>query len=311
MSDYMAYCTDCKTQTEVVDDHTSGDTICTDCGLVLDHHFIDQTCEWRTFADSEKDDHDPNRVGNVSNPLLSHGNLSTTIVAKPGQKLADEFNRKNHDSLTNPDKVLTEGFESISRMAERLSIGKSSRIRADEIYKNLLDKKSCKGKNVKSILAACLFVACKESKMPRTAKEICSVAQGVSRKEINRAADFIKKHTEIDVIATAGCLNGSGLVRRFCSNLGMKNQDMKAVQEALENSKEVDIRRSPCSILAAIIFIIAQLSGQKIAIRDIAMASQVAEQTIKKSYKDIRPHASRVVPRWYAKECDLNKLCKA
>ncbi|XP_050220726.1 transcription initiation factor IIB-like [Mercurialis annua] len=310
MSDYMAYCTDCKTQTEVVDDHMSGDTICTNCGLVLDHHFIDQTCEWRTFADSEKDDHDPNRVGNVSNPLLTHGNLSTTIVAQPGQKLTDEFIFKNHELLTNPDKILTEGFESISRMADRLSIGKSSKIRADEIYKNLVDKKSCKGKNVKSILAACLFVACKESKLPRTVKEICSVAQGVSKKEINRAADFIKKQTDIDIIASAECSNGRGLVRRFCSNLGMKNQDMKAVQEALENSKEVDIRRSPCSILAAIIFIIAQLSGQKIPLRDIAMASQVAEQTIKKSYKDIHPHASRVVPRWYAKECDLNKLCR-
>ncbi|XP_050211373.1 transcription initiation factor IIB-like [Mercurialis annua] len=306
MSDYTAYCSDCKTNTEVVEDRASGDTICTNCGLVLDHHFIDQTCEWRTFADSEKDDHDPNRVGNVSNPLLTHGNLSTTITAP---KFSDaKTDRLIFDTLTNPDKILTKGFESIGAMADRLSVGKIAKIRADEIYKILLDKKSCKGKNVKSILAGCLFVACKETKLPRTVKEICSAAEGVSIRDINKAADFIRKQTEIDIIASSGCLNGSGLVRRFCSKLGMKNKEMKAVQEALENCKEFDIRRSPCSILAAIIFIITQLSGCKIGLGDIAMAAQVAEQTIKKSYKDIHPYASRVVPRWYAVEDDLKRL---
>uniref|UniRef100_A0A2N9EW33 TFIIB-type domain-containing protein n=1 Tax=Fagus sylvatica TaxID=28930 RepID=A0A2N9EW33_FAGSY len=60
MSD--AYCSDCKRQTEVVFDHSAGDTVCSECGLVLESHSIDETSEWRTFA-NESGDNDPVRVG--------------------------------------------------------------------------------------------------------------------------------------------------------------------------------------------------------------------------------------------------------
>lgn len=45
-----AYCSDCKRSTEVVFDHSAGDTVCSECGLVLESHSIDETSEWRTFA---------------------------------------------------------------------------------------------------------------------------------------------------------------------------------------------------------------------------------------------------------------------
>ncbi|KAF2313660.1 hypothetical protein GH714_012629 [Hevea brasiliensis] len=68
------------------------------------------------------------------------------------------------------------------------------------------------------------------------------------RKEISRAVEVIKKHVEVDT----GTLHASELLRRFCSNLGMKNQAMKAVQQADENSEEIDIRGNPKSISAVI-----------------------------------------------------------
>ncbi|KAK0606667.1 hypothetical protein LWI29_002461 [Acer saccharum] len=51
--------------------------------------------------------------------------------------------------------------------------------------------------------------------------------------------------------------------RRFCSNLGMTNQAVKAAQEAVQKSEELDIRRSPISVAAAIIYMITQLSDDK------------------------------------------------
>ena len=67
-----AFCTDCKKNTEVVFDHSAGDTVCSECGLVLESHSIDETSEWRTFA-NESGDNDPVRVGGPSNPLLTDG----------------------------------------------------------------------------------------------------------------------------------------------------------------------------------------------------------------------------------------------
>ncbi|MED6208530.1 Transcription initiation factor IIB [Stylosanthes scabra] len=91
--------------------------------------------------------------------------------------------------------------------------------------------------------------------------------------------------------------------RRFCSHLGMNNRAVKAAQEAVQKLEEFDIRRSPISIAAEVIYIITQLSNDKKALKG------VAEGTIRNSYKDLYPHVSKIIPNWYAKEDDLKNLC--
>ncbi|PKI31629.1 hypothetical protein CRG98_048011, partial [Punica granatum] len=171
--------------------------------------------------------------------------------------------------------------------------------RANEIYKKVEDQKSSRGRNQDALLAACLYIACRQEDKPRTVKEICSVANGATKKEIGRAKEYIVKQLGLE----------KGQSRRFCSNVGMNNQAVKAAQEAVQKSEEFDIRRSPISIAAAVIYIITQLSDEKKPLRDISLATGVAEGTIRNSYKDLYPHISKIIPSWYAKEEDLKNLC--
>ena len=93
--------------------------------------------------------------------------------------------------------------------------------RANEIYKKVEDQKPLRGRNQDAILAACLYIACRQEDKPRTVKgichlrtlihpiclafneilttqspEICSVANGATKKEIGRAKEFIVKQLE-------------------------------------------------------------------------------------------------------------------
>lgn len=43
-------------------------------------------------------------------------------------------------------------------------------------------------------------------------------------------------------------------------------------------------------------------------VADISIATTVAEGTIKNAYRDLYPHAARIIPEWYAKERDLKNL---
>ncbi|PON32834.1 TFIIB transcription factor [Parasponia andersonii] len=144
--------------------------------------------------------------------------------------------------------------------------------------------------------------------------EICFVANGAAKKEIGRAKEYIVKQlglknsrTEEDFIV--GGIHAGDFMRRFCSNLGVNNQAVKAAQEAGKKSEDFDIRRSPISIAAAVIYIITQLSDDKKPLKDISVATGVAEGTIRNSYKDLYPHMSKIIPNWYAKEEDLKNLC--
>lgn len=307
-----AFCSDCKKHTEVVFDRSAGDTVCSECGLVLESHSIDETSEWRTFA-NESNDNDPVRVGGPTNPLLSDGGLST-VISKPngttGDYLSSSLGRwQNRGS--NPDRGLILAFKTIATMADRLGLVSTIKDRASEIYKKVEDQKSSRGRNQDAILAACLYIACRQEDKPRTVKEICSVANGATKKEIGRAKEYIVKQLESEMgqAVEMGTIHAGDFLRRFCSNLGMNNQAMKAAQEAVQKSEEIDIRRSPISIAAAVIYIITQLSEEKKPLRDISLATGVAEGTIRNAYKDLHPHISKIIPTWYAKEDDLKNLC--
>ncbi|KAK9104192.1 hypothetical protein Scep_021036 [Stephania cephalantha] len=356
-----SYCPDCKKCTEVVFDHSAGDTVCFECGLVLEAHSIDETSEWRTFA-NESADNDPVRVGGPTNPLLADGGLST-VISKPngasGDFLSSSLSRwQNRGS--NPDRSLIQAFKTIAIMADRanlwdfdviecgigerlnlvatikvhfanipllaecfLNTGTSPSIsymiylkvllkdRANEIYKKVEDLKSIRGRNQDAILAACLYIACRQEDKPRTVKEICSVANGATKKEIGRAKEYIVKQLELEMGQSMemGTIHAGDFLRRFCSNLNMTNAAVKAAQEAVQKSEELDIRRSPISIAAAVIYMITQLSDDKKLLRDISIATGVAEGTIRNSYKDLYPYASRLIPTSFAKEEDLRNLC--
>lgn len=112
------YCPDCKRSTEVVFDHSAGDTVCSECGLVLEAHSIDETSEWRTFA-NESGDNDPVRVGGPTNPLLADSGL-VTVISKNGAS-GGEFSRWQTRSA-NPDRSLIQAFKAIGTMADRFGL---------------------------------------------------------------------------------------------------------------------------------------------------------------------------------------------
>ena len=114
------FCRDCNKLTEVVFDHSAGDTICSECGLVLEAHSIDETSEWRTFA-NESNDHDPARVGGPVNPLLSDGGLST-VISKPNGTSSGFLSSslgKWQTRGSNSDRHLIEAFKAIAIMSDR------------------------------------------------------------------------------------------------------------------------------------------------------------------------------------------------
>lgn len=310
-----SYCSDCKKTTQVVYDHSTGDTICCECGLVLEAHVIDDTSEWRNFAVewSSSEDRDPSRVGAASNPLLNHTHLSTTI-SKPLDSAAGHAWHLKTAGGSNPDQTLIRGFGAIETMADRLSIVATIKHRASEIYKKVEDHKAIKGrKNREAILAACLYIACNEDHKPRTLKEICSVANGACQKEIIRAKKFIENQFKEEIrdgtMAAGTSLRAGDVAGRFCSSLSMKHRSIKAAREALEASEQLDIRRTPITVAAAVIYIITQLSSddQK-DIKDISAATGTAVTTIRHAYKDVYPYASRLIPSWFAQEQDLKNL---
>lgn len=111
------FCQECKAFTQTVLDRSTGDTVCTECALVVDHHYVDLTSEWRVFAD-DTDGEDKVRVGGASNPLLGdEGGLAPTLISKTNGKPA--LFSVARAQANDPHRALIQAFGTISAMANR------------------------------------------------------------------------------------------------------------------------------------------------------------------------------------------------
>ncbi|TKY65102.1 Transcription initiation factor IIB [Spatholobus suberectus] len=317
------YCSDCKTYTPSVYDHNAGDTICSECGLVLESRSIDQAPEWgRLYCykeqddDNDDDDYKGSRVTDPFNPLLltSGASLGTLIADPPS---SDNNNNMvpsvNQWEITNDRKDcnLISALRTMEQMANNLGLVWTIRNHAKELYKKAEEGRIFgRYRNPRAYIVACLYLACQEEGFPRTLKEIHTVAEGVKVKEINKAVRAFKKHLEVGRNYDK-TTHAKDMARRFCSNLGLDNRVINAVKEVVQKSQELDVRRNPTSILAATIYMVTQLSENKIhfrAVKEVAQACKVAEGTLKKVYKDLYPLASVLIPNWYANVEDIKRL---
>ncbi|KAI7998301.1 Transcription initiation factor IIB-2 [Camellia lanceoleosa] len=106
---------------EVVFDHSAGDTVCSECGLMLESHSINETFEWKTFA-NESGSNDPVRVGGPTNPLLTDGGLFA-VFSKPNDVTSNFLSSSLgcwQNRSSNLDRSLILAFKTIITMSDRL-----------------------------------------------------------------------------------------------------------------------------------------------------------------------------------------------
>lgn len=290
----------------LIEDYRAGDMICSECGLVVGDRVVDVGSEWRTFS-NEKSNSDPSRVGAAQNPLLSGGDLSTIIERVPqGNSAGDGYSKyHNRGGLTGADRSLMNAFREIGVMADRINLPRKIVDRANELFKQVHEQKSLKGRSNDAIASACLYIACRQEGVPRTFKEICAISK-ISKKEIGRCFKLILKalETSVDLITTADFMS------RFCSNLGLPSDVQKAATHIARKAVDLDLvpGRSPISVAAAAIYMASQASEEKRSQKEIGDIAGVADVTIRQSYRLIYLRAAELFPSDFKFITPVDKL---
>lgn len=319
-------CPDCQEfPPNIVEEFSSGDSVCGSCGLVLGDRIIDTRSEWRTFANDESGGDDPSRVGSAANPLLNGAQLETSISFGDGGQRSRELNRA-HAKLTNnkSNKNLKEAYQRITAICGPLGLTGDIIETTQQLFKATEDNKMFKGKNHDAIIAGCLFIACRQLGSPRTFKEI-NRATRVSKKEVGRTFKLLqgffvqqKKIKAGGVIPGGGKL-GSIIVRvlyanaaaviglaaigdsyqnkssteakdfvdRYCDQLSLSLWSTKTAKAIAERMSSVGslAGRSPLSAAAACIYMASHLMGDPRTPKEIAGVAQVSDGTIRTAYK--------------------------
>jgi transcription initiation factor TFIIB len=314
-------CKDCKEfPPNLVEEFSSGDMVCGSCGLVLGDRIVDTRSEWRTFSNDDQGNDDPSRVGDGANPLLNGSQLQTTIAFGDGNaRSRDLLRTQGKSSVDKATKGLLAAYKEIGAHCDAVSIPKNVSDTAKHLYKLVDDAKAFKGKSQEAIIAGCIFIACRQCGVPRTFREIYALTK-VSKKDIGRTFKALEKFFAAESATKVGTSAGNGLSSpeyqtttstnakdlclRYCSQLGLNNQQFVKVSQGLADKMSTvgDLAgRSPLSVAAACIYMASYLLGKPKSPKEISQVAGVSDGTIRTAYKYLYQDRERLIePEWIA-----------
>lgn len=292
-------CPECKDPNpKIIEEFGSGDLVCGTCGLVLGDRIVDTRSEWRTFANDEGDD--PSRVGAASDPLMDGIEQLDTLISFRDNNtgIARELQRAaSRSSASRAERNLLSAFREISNMCDSFSLPKTISDIAKQLYKRSDEEKLLRGKSLDAVIAACIFIACRQAHVPRTFREICQLTR-VPKKTIGQCYKALEQAFNLTPGAGAASLQGekSGsvpgtgaedLLVRYCNHLDLPPNVQSIASDIIIEARKHGIAagRSPVSIAGAAIFFACHLLGKTKNIKDIGAVAGVSDGTMRLVYK--------------------------
>ena len=155
---------------------------------------------------------------------------------------------------------------------------------AARIYNYVLQRGLVRGRSMESVIASCLYAACRSYNIPRTLDEMATESD-VERKEIGRTYRFIIRRMTIKVTPSSP----NDYISRFSSilNLSPKTQNhaLRILKKA--SDEELTSGRGPAGIAAAALYVAALLNDEKKTQREVADVAGITEVTIRNRYKEL------------------------
>ncbi|MEM2932628.1 MAG: transcription initiation factor IIB [Candidatus Pacearchaeota archaeon] len=281
-------CPECGSSSFIYDE-TRGELVCSNCGLVVEEQPIERGREWREFEEGK-------RRGRAGAPLSLQKfdlGLSTSIGKNIDlYRLSTEKKTKKFFRLkkwqervgTSIERNLRLAMGELTRIASYLNLPNLIRDEAARVYNMVLQKGFIRGRNMESVIAACIYGACRTYGIPRTLDEITE-ATNVERKEIGRTYRFIIRKLGVKIKPS----DPKDYITRFASILTLSP---KTQQDAIKLLKRKEISelmsgRGPAGIAAAALYVASLLNDERRTQREVADVAGVTEVTIRNRYKEL------------------------
>lgn len=290
-------CRECGS-VDVVTDYSAGDVVCRDCGVILGERIIDDTPEWRSFANDDRggDPAAKSRVGEVADARLDNVSLTTYLVdTRKGKSDAAGDGKKHKRPNITSDcakvKRMQRNMERIQEVADYLALPKKIVEIALDVYAEAEKKGiNMRGPERDSMAVAVLYVACRKSGNARSLKEF-EDASGITKKRIGKS--FMSLTRKLDIEMSQPTMEE--YVQRFCSRLGLPNKTQSIAYDVAKKADTLGLStgKSPIAVAASVIYLVAAYTDVKRSIQEISDVTMIGEKNMKVVCKEL--NKSRVV----------------
>jgi len=267
------------------------ETVCEDCGLVIDEQKIDHGPEWRSFATDEET---LNRTGAPLTVARHDRGLSTKIGRRTdsngnelsGQKrqrlarMRREQTRGRFQSKA--ERNLAHGLGEVRRIASVLELSDSVRDQACQLFRSAQSEDLLRGRSIEAIAAASVYGVCRCNGHSRLLEDVVDAA----RVEQSRVTNAYKTlNTELGLPAQP--VRPSEFIPRLASELEVPAYIRQRARRLAEQSESTGVASGvkPSGFAAACLYKAGREEGRWLTQAEVAEAASVTSTTIR-SHRD-------------------------
>ena len=262
--------------------------VCCKCGT-LQGRFIDAGAEWRYFSGEGGSAYrDPSRCGMPTNDFMPEGSMSTFVGAATSAKNYRDIARITRyqmwNSMPYKERSMCNAIDHLTVRAVNSGISQVIIDEAKVLFKRICELHISRGDNRTGILASSIYVACKNNKVPRSAKEIATMFTTTT----NVITRNCKKFQEVLQLRLA-CSMPCDFVHRFCSQMQLDVRARDACIGVVDRVQEFGLftECSPTSVVAGAIFLVCEHQEKHVDKKNLAAVCGVSEITVTKVYKKL------------------------
>ncbi|MFC7177517.1 transcription initiation factor IIB [Halosegnis marinus] len=280
---------------KVAADAEHGETVCEDCGLVIEEDSIDRGPEWRAFDAAEKDE--KSRVGAPTTNMMHDKGLSTNIGWQDKDAYGNQLSNRQRQKMQrlrtwnerfrtrdSKERNLKQALGEIDRMASALGLPDSVRETSSVIYRRALNENLLPGRSIEGVATASLYAAARQAGTPRSLDEITQVSR-VEKDEIARTYRYVVRELNLEVAPA----DPESYVPRFASDLDLSDESERRARQLLKSAKEAGIHsgKSPVGLAAAAVYAASLLTNEKVTQSDVSEVANISEVTIRNRYHEL------------------------
>jgi transcription initiation factor TFIIB len=281
-------CSACRSEV-VVTDHECGEVICSRCGVVIARLEGSPIQEWRAF--SVDDFYSRCRVGGATSLARYNKGLLTTIGNSRDSKESginfDRIRIWDFRIQTANDRSLKQALPALEHLKESLGLPDTIVEKSAYFYRKAARINLIKGRTVSSVLAASVYLACRELETPRTLNEVSS-ASNVPRKKISRDYRLLV-HTfdpKIPAVDHIRCIT------RIANKVGLSEKTKRMAVKIMRQvvAMQISAGKGPMGIAATVLYIACLQGGEIKTQKELSIAAGVTEVTIRNRYSDLKKY---------------------
>jgi len=286
----------------VVTHEAHGETVCSECGLVVDEDEVDRGPEWRAFDAQEKDK--KSRVGAPTTNTMHDKGLSTNIDWRDKDAYGNSLGARQREKMQrlrkwnerfrtrdSKERNLKQALGEIDRMASALGLPKNVRETASVIYRRALDEDLLPGRSIEGVSTAAVYAAARQAGVPRSLDEIADVSR-VEKNEVARTYRYVVRELGLEVQPA----DPESYVPRFASGLELSDEAEHRARKLLQNAKEKGVHsgKSPVGLAAASVYAASLLTNEKTTQAAVSEVADISEVTIRNRYHELLEAADNI-----------------